>query len=587
MRHSSTLIHRGAVLLPFMLLVTGCTRGGSGVEGGAPEVKLSAADTAGFQKTSVNGKRGGTLMLATFVDPKTFNTLISKETSSGNAIGLMFDGLVTRNAETLEIEPALAESYEHSKDGRTWTFKLRSGLKWSDGKPVTADDVTFTLDLIYDPKVDTTSREVMLIDKKPWRYQKLDDRTIQIETPTPFGPFLDVASFSILPKHKLEAAWKAGKFNSTWGVDTPPTELVGTGPLLLQKYSPGQSLLYRRNPYYWKVAADGMQLPFLDSGVTQIVPDLNTVVLKFRSKETDMVGLRPEDWSDMKKGEAAGGYRALNLGPTWGVTYLTFNQNPRAKSLPVYKRDWFAKKEFRQAVSYAIDRKSIVETVYRGLGRPLWSPVSEANKAFFNSKVMQYPHDPAKAKTMLASLGFADHNGDGVLEDRGGHPVEFALLTSANNNVGVAMCNILVDDLKQVGIKVNLSPVEFNSLVTRLDNTFNWEAVMLGFTGGPEPHTGKSIWTTPGSLHLWNPRQTKPATPWEAEIDQIFSDGVKTVDTAKRKALYDRWQAIAAEQLPLIYLVTGDSLLAVRNRVQNARPTSLSMRWNLDEYSIQ
>jgi peptide/nickel transport system substrate-binding protein len=581
----SLTLHRSTVLLLLVLPTFGCSRGGGGA---ATEIKLTPADTAGFLKTSVSGNHGGTFMGATPNDPKTFNILISKETSSSYAIGLMFDSLVTRNAETLQIEPALAESYQHSADGRTWTFKLRPGLKWSDGQPLTADDITFTLDLIYDPKIETALREILLIDRKPWRYKKLDDGTVQIDLPTPFGPFLDVASaVNILPKHKLEAAWKAGKFNSTWGVDTPPVELVGTGPWLLQKYAPGQTLHYRRNPYYWKLAADGQSLPFIDNSVTQIVPDLNAVILRFKSRETDFTSLRPEDWTEMKKGEATGGHRAMDLGPTWSVTYLSFNQNPRAQKLPAYKRDWFSKKEFRQAISYALNRKSVIDTVYRGLGRPLWSPVSEANKAFYNPKVRQYPYDAAKASALLTGLGFTRKNSDGILEDAAGHPLEFNLLSATGNNVGTAMCNIIVDDLKKLGVKVSFTPVEFNSLVTRLERTYDWEAVVLGFTAGPEPHLGKSIWTTPGMLHIWDPRQSSPATLWEAEIDQIFSQAAKSVNTPRRKALYNRWQEIASDQLPLIFLVTPDALIAIRNRLQNTKPTSLSPLWNRDEIYIQ
>lgn len=587
------ILARWASLL-WLLPALGCTHGGSGAGGSgagggspAPEVKLTAADMAGFLKTSVSGKRGGTLSDAVIADPKTFNMLIAKETSSTGAVGGMFDGLVRRNPTTLQIEPALAESFQHSPDGRSWTFKLRQGLKWSDGQPVTADDVTFTLDLIYDPKVETSLRQILLVDNKPWQYKKVDERTIRIDLPTPFGPFLDVAGFNIMPKHKLEAAWKAGKFNSTWGVDTPASELVGTGPLLLQKYTPSQNLLYRRNPYYWKLSSDGQQLPFLDSSITQIVPDQNALILKFKSRETDSLTPRPEDWADLKKNAAAGGYQALELGPAWGINYLAFNQNPRAQKLAAYKRDWFSKKEFRQAISYAIDRQSMIDTALRGLGKPLWSPVSQANKVFFNPKVKQYPYDPAKAKAMLSSLGFSDKNGDGTLEDGAGHPVEFNLLTNTGNTVRSAICAIIQDDMKKVGIKVNFTPVEFNSLVTRIDNTFDWEAIVLGFTAGPEPHLGKSVWTTPGMLHVWNPRQTHPATPWETEIDQIFSDAAKSVDQNKRKALYNRWQEIASDQLPLIFLVTPEYLGAIRNRVKNTKPTSLGLIWNTEEVYVE
>jgi peptide/nickel transport system substrate-binding protein len=298
--------------------------------------------------------------------------------------------------------------------------------------------------------------------------------------------------------------------------------------------------------------------------------------------------VRAEDWADIQEGQQSGNYTAKNLGPTWGMNFITFNVNPKNKKLPQYKRDWFSKKEFRQAISYALNRQSMVETVFRGLARPHWSPVSEANKVFYNPNVKQYPHDPEKSKALLAGMGFKDKNGDGILEDAAGHECSFLLITNVENTQRINLCNIIQDDLKKVGVKVTVSPGEFNSIVARLNNSFDWECVMMGFTGGPEPHTGKSVWTSVGNLHMWYPQQPKPATEWEAEIDRIFSEAAKLTDTAKRKALYDRWQEIVAEQQPLIFLVTPESLIAIRNKLLNTRPTALGgALWNREEIAIQ
>ena len=543
---------------------------------------------AGMDKTEAKGKFGGRFTDAAFAEPKTFNFIIAKETSSTVPLNMIFDGLITRNSQTLAIESDLAESWTSSPDARTWTFKLRKGIKWSDGQPFTADDVLFTLDVIYDKKVDAGARDVMEVNGKPWAYKKLDDSTVQIDLPEVFGLFLEVAQFPIMPKHKLEAAWKAGKFNSTWGVDMAPADLIGTGPYVLASYKPGESLVFKRNPYYWKLDAGGKQLPFFDGGVTQIVPDLNAILLKFKAKETDYAGLRAEDWNGIKKEEAGGDYKTMDLGPTWGFSYLGFNQNPKATTVPDYKRAWFSKKEFRQAVSYAIDRDAMVQTALRGLGVPLWSPVSTANTTYYNSSVKQYPHDVAKAKQLLASLGMVDKKGTGVLEDSSGHPVEFTLLTNTGNNVNIAICTLIQDSLKQVGIKVDVTPVQFNSLTTKLGGSFDWEAVVLGFTGGVEPYTGRIIWASTGRLHVWNPQEPKPATPWEADIDKIFVDAGREPDAAKRKALYNRFQEILGEQQPLIFLVTGKSLAAARNRMVGMKPTSLGgLRWNVYEMSAQ
>lgn len=583
------------VLLP--LLLTGCTgkggggngsAGGSGAGSDAAPVKLSPADMAGMEKTDATGKFGGRITEALTSDPKTFNPLISKETSGGQIIALVFDGLVTRNADTLKIEADLAESWTTSPDAKSWTFKLRKGIKWSDGQPFTADDVIFTLDAIYDDKVDTTLKDVLKVNGKPWTYKKIDDNTVQIDLPETFGLLLDVAGFPILPKHKLEAAKTAGQLNSTWGIDMKPSELVGTGPFVLASFKPGESVIMKRNPYYWKLDSTGKQLPFVDGIVTEIVPDQNAQVLKFTSKqkEIDYTVLRPEDWNSVNAGASSGDYKAFDLGPTWGFSYLGLNQNPRATAVPAYKREWFSTKEFRQAVSYAIDRDAMVATVLRGLGVPLWSPVSSANTTFYDPNIKKYPHDPAKAKALLAGLGMTDKKGTGVLEDKAGHPVEFTLLVSNSSNVAVSLATLLKDNLKQVGINVDVKPMQFNSITTKLGSSFDWEAVMLGFTGGPEPYTGKTIWLSSGRLHPWNPQEPSPATPWEAEIDKIFTEAGREPDTAKRKALYSRFQGIVAEQQPIIFLATSKYLCAVRNRLANTKPTALGgLRWNVYEIS--
>jgi peptide/nickel transport system substrate-binding protein len=573
------------------LTLAGCGGKSDSGGGGGPatnDVKPVAVDTADFMKTDVHGKHGDAVVEATISDPKTFNIILSKETSSSDILGLMFDSLSNRDADTLERKPALAVSWTPSNEGRTWTFKLRKGVKWSDGQPFTADDVIFTLDVIYDKNVDSSIRDVFLLDGKPIQYKKIDDSTVEFDLPYVFGPFMDVfGGLTIIPKHVLEADWKAGKFNSTWTVSTPPDKLIGTGMFTMADYKPNQYIKYKRNPYYWKLDADGKQLPFFDGGTTEVVPDMNTLILKFKSGEGDYVGLRPQDWTDFNQGASTGDYKTADCGPTFTTSYLSFNQNPRATSLEPYKLAWFSNKDFRQAVSYALDRDAMVQTVLHGLGRPLWSPVSEANKIFYNSNVMKYPHDVAKAKTLLAGMGFTP-GPDGFLKDKDGHALEFTLTTNSENNVRITLCTIIQESLKQVGIKVNLAPQAFNALVGRLNNTFDWEAVVLGLTGGVEPYGSKTMWASTGRLHVWNPQQTKPATPWEDEIDKLFTEAGKTVEDAKRKVVYDRFQAIVAEQQPVVFLVTPDALYAVRNRIVNAKPTALGgVRWNMDELSAR
>ncbi len=548
------------------------------------EPQLRAGSGVNYLRTSATGKPGGRFLDAAIADPKTFNILLANETSSTVPLGLVFDGLVGRNSETLQIEPNLAESWTQSPDHLKWTFKLRKGVQWSDGQPFTADDVVFTYNLLYDKSLPIAARDVLTFSGKPLLLKKIDNMTVQFTLPTVIGPFLDILGPSIMPKHKLEAAWKAGKYNTMWALDTPPSEIVGTGPFIMTKYTPAQSIAFRRNPLYWRATTVGQRLPFLQGGVSQIVPDLNTVILRFRSRETDYTNMRPQDWASIRSGAASGGYKTYNAGPGWGFSYMSFNVNPANKKLPDYKRAWFNKKEFRQAISFAIDRENMVKTALRGLGRPLFTPVSIANKLYFDEKLQPVPHNTAKAASLLAASRFVKRGPN--LYDAAGHPVEFTLMTNTGNDINAAYCTAIQEELRKLGIKVTIAPVEFNSLVERLRKTYDWEAHVLAFTGGVEPGGGKNIWLSSGLAHPWWPRQAKPATPWEAEIDRIFGAAEREPSVAKRKALYNRWQEIVYEQQPVIFLTTPDALSAVRNKFINVRPNSLGgIRWNIYEFS--
>ncbi len=575
--------------IPIALGALVCFAGCGGSDRGAP-----GADTRQPGTVSVAGKQGSRFIDATYSEPKTFNYLLASEVSSTDHLSLVFNPLVILNPETLDFEPALAESWTAAKDGKSWLFHLRKGAKWSDGHPFTASDVVFTFNLIYDKNIPATQREALTFAGTNLACRAVDAETIEFRSPVRIGPFLAAISTApILPRHKLEAIWKAGKFKSAWALDTPPSELVGNGPYSIAKYTHGQSIIFQRNPYYWRRTADGKPLPRLDGGITQFVPDRNTLVLRFKSKETDYVWLRPEDWTSLRSGQAAGNYKTFNSGPSWAFTYLSFNVNPANKKLPEYKREWFRKKEFRQAMAYAVNRNNMAATVLRGMGRAVFSPVSLADKVYYNKSLAPMPYDTAKATSLLASMGLSRKNSEGVLVDSENHPVEFTLLTNNNNNIRLALCTAIQEDLRKIGVKVIIAPVEFNSLVEKLKTTYDWEADVLGFTTGAEPYTARNIWTSSGILHIWHPLQKQPDTPWEAEIDKLFDEASAESDVAKRKALYDRWQEILYDEQPMIFLVTEDALAAVRNRLANVRPNPLPgptlplLRWNCYEFSEQ
>jgi peptide/nickel transport system substrate-binding protein len=530
---------------------------------GLPNPKVMSGDI---------GKPGGTFLSSQVSDPRTFNPVLAQETTSTGPLGNLFEGLVEDNGETTETEPALAESWKTSKDGRTWTFILRQGLQWDDGAPVTADDVTFTFQVIYDPNIPNSESDVLQVNGKPIQVRKIDERTVQFTTAAPFGPFLRVMGVPIIPRHKLEAAYKSGKFKQTWGVNTPPKELVGTGPYVMAEYKPAQRIVYVRNPHYWRVDAAGHRLPYIDRVVLTIVPDQNALRLLFQAGQTDSYGVRPREYGEFKRGEKAGNYVVYDGGPSFGSEFLAFNQNPHS-GLPEYKLKWFQNQEFRQAIAYAIDRQAIINEVYAGHAIPEYGPESPADKFFYDPHVMTYPYSLERAQRVLAGAGFKT-GADGRLRDAGGHPVEFVISTNTDNPDRVAIANIIRQDLTKLGMRVTMVPEAFNTLVNKLVESYKWETMVLGLTGGIDPHNGQNVWKSSGSLHMWYPKEPKAATQWEAQIDRYFDLAASTIDQNRRRAYYNQYQEIIAEQVPVVYTAIPNAYVAVRNRFGNIKFTA-------------
>lgn len=518
-------------------------------------------------------KYGGSLVIDVISDPKSFNPVIAKETSTTAVTGYIFEGLTQMNPFTTEIEPNLAKSWEFSKDGKTWTFYLRDDVKWSDGKPFTADDVVFTFNqLYYNKTIPADARDILTIEGKEIKVEKADNLTVRFILPKPFAPLLFSMGFDILPRHVLEPVVKAGKFTSHWGVNTPPDQIVGTGPFLLSEYASSQRVVMKKNPNYWKKDKNGNKLPYLDSIVMLVVPDQNSSLLKFQSGETDMLSMRREDYVVLKPQEAKLNFTIHNAGPTLSTTFLIFNQNP--KKIPEHKWKWFINQRFRQAIAHVIDKETMINNIMFGFAFPQDAAMTPTARFFHNPNVRKYEYSLEKAKKILLEAGF--NYKSGILHDKDGNVVEFTILTNAENNERVNIGNIIRADLQKLGMKVNLQPIQFNTLVTRLDSTSDWEGVIIGLTGGVEPHNGKNVWYSSGQLHMWYPKQQKPATAWEAEIDKLFDEGASELDSEKRKKIYWKWQEIVAEQSPVIYTVTPAALYSVRNNVGGIKQTALA-----------
>lgn len=542
------------------------------------------------------GVPGGRLILANFAEPKTFNPVTQNETSSGDIIDMLFIGLLLKNEQTQEMEPGLAHKWEVAEDGRTWTFHLRRGLAWSDGQPLTADDVVFTFnDVIYNTNIVNVRVDQLRVDGRDFAVSKVDELTVRVVTPAVFAPFLEFfGKTQIVPRHILAGAARAGTFEAAFGVNTPPDKLVCNGPFRLKQYRPGEFTHLERNPHYLAVDARGRRLPYFDAVLHMIVPDQNAVSLRMLKRETDLQELvRPEEYALFKETAArSGAFDLIELGVASQIDLITFNQNTGVNKqgkpyVDPAKLKWFRNVKFRQAVSYAIDRPSIVKATLNGLGRPNYGFITESNTKWFNPHVKQYPHDPARAKALLAEIGIKDRNGDGWLEDETGRVIEFEMNTNAGNSRREKGSVIVQEDLKRLGMKVHFRPLEFNTLVTKLDSTYDFECIFLGLASeSTDPADSMNVLRSSGFTHQWFPRQKSPSTEWEARIDWLMNAQLKTLDFAERKKHFDEVQVILSEQVPMIFTTAMNAYSAARGDIGNLKPTAHHhnrLIWNIEE----
>ena len=544
------------------------------------------------------GNFGGVMINSTIGEgPKTFNPFNSKDATSSTLSDIMYDGLVTIDPITGEYIPKLAKSFEIN--GNDYIIHLRHGLKWSDGKPITANDVYFTWqNIILDGYGNTSTRDSIAVDGKLPTVTKIDDYTVKFTTPAPFAPFLASLSTPIAPKHIFEPAVKKGKefFDTFMSTNINPNELVISGPFRLTEYVPAQRAVYKRNPNYYVINSKGEKLPYLDKLVYLIVGDVNNEVLKFEGGELDIIGVRGTDVPRFRERQAKGDFSLCNLGADTGTMYLAVNLNNRTDKdgkpyVEAKKQKWFRDKNFRTAVDFALDRENMVYNVANGFAKPLFTPES-LNSIFLNKSLEPYPRDIEKSRELLAQSGFYTDE-KGRLFDANDNRVEFTLMTNAGNTEREAIGVMVKQDLEDLGIKVNFKPVEFNSLVNKLLSTYDWDMVIMGLTGSPlEPNGGKNVWMSNGALHMFNQRSeedfNKGLLPWEKELDYLFEKGATALTFDERKKYYDRYQEIIYNEKPMIYLYSPLRITAIRNKFKNVYPTSLGgVTHNIEEIYIE
>lgn len=534
------------------------------------------------------------------IEPTTFNPALIVE--SAYTLNYTYEGLVKENGRG-EIEPSLAESWQTSPDKKQVIYTLRKGLKWSDGKPLTAEDVVFTYNEIYNnPAIPTYAKDFFLIGKNRTFpiVRKLDDLRVEFTLPEPFAPFIRATKLEILPAHvfretvKIKDQEGRPKFMFTWGTDTPLENIIVNGPYTIESYTPSQRIIFRKNPYYWRKDTQGNSQPYIERVIGQIISNQDTSLIQFRSGGLDYINVNTNYFSLLKHEEAKGKFTIYNGGLFIGSAAITFNLNKGSRnSQPLVdpiKSSWFNTVEFRQAIAYAINRQQILNNIYKGLGQLQNSPIAVQSKYYLpvQAGLKVYKYNLQKAKELLLKAGFK-YNNQGHLLDEQGNIVRFSLMTNASNNILQAMGVLIKQNLSDLGITVDFNPVATSIFINKLTQTFDWECQVLEVAVGQEPNDWANVWLPETGWHFFNQKSQAGQTPitgrqvadWEQKIGDLYIQAASEVDEAKRKAIYAETQQITQEYLPFIYLVNPLSMVAVQNRIQGIEHSALiGTFWN-------
>jgi peptide/nickel transport system substrate-binding protein len=520
-----------------------------------------------FLATLAMAQTGGELRFCLRMEPKTFDPLKVEDEASVQVRYLTGGTLVRINRQTQELAPELALAWKVSKDGRQISFRLRSGISFSDGTPFSATDVAYTMQQLMDPALHSPTGDAFRSGTGSVETKIVSPTQISITFPAPVAG-LDrlFDQVAILSQH------------------SPKRELAVLGPFMLADYKPGASVLLKKNPNYWKTDEEGRKLPYLDSIRLDIQPNRDVEMLRFKRGELDLINSLDSEYFD--KLAATSPQVAHDAGPSLDSEQLWFNEVARAP-IPDSKKAWFRSTNFRLAISDAINREDLSRIVFHRHAQPAAGPFSPANKFWFNSKLTPPAYDSNAALKMLQGEGFRLENG--TLKDKSGNAVVFSIITNAGSKIRERMAVLIQDDLQKIGIHVNVVTLDFPSLIERMTQSFDYEAIILGLTNVDlDPNGEMNVWLSSSENHQWNPQQKTPETAWEAEVDRLMRVQASSVDPKKRKEAFDRVQEIVVEQEPFIFLINRNSLSAVSTRVHGAVPVILSPQtfWNAERLTV-
>jgi peptide/nickel transport system substrate-binding protein len=535
--------------------------------------------------------RGGAVIASSRTDPRSFNRLVHSQIATEIFAMLTQGKLVRVNRETQQLEPWLAERWTAAPDGRTFTLTLRQGVVWSDQTPFTSADVLFTFAAVYDPRTASPLTSALSPGGQPLRVTAPDAHTVVLQFADTFAPGMRLLdNLPIFPKHKLEAALAAGAFAKAWAADTPPADLVSIGPFTLSEYRPAERLVFVRNPHYWRKDERGVQLPYLDRLTLELIPDYQTELVRLQAGQTDFMQqeIAAADITTLRPLEQQGKVRVEELGFSMNADAMIMNlradhwrKDPRA--------GWWNRTEFRQALSHAVDREAFADAVFLGTAVPIHGPITPGNKDWFWASVPRSEFSRDKARALLQQIGLTNRDADEWLEDERGTEARFTALAFRGNAVLERSATVIRDDLRQVGVALDIVTLEPNSIQQRVIGG-DFDAAFINIVASdPDPANSKDFWLSSGSAHFWNMGQKGPTTEWERRIDDLIARQAATLDSDERKRLFNDVQRIFAENLPVLYFAAPRVYIATSARLINlhASSTRPQLMWSADTLAVR
>jgi peptide/nickel transport system substrate-binding protein len=508
-----------------------------------PTVGQAAPTTAPAAKPAT--KQGGQVVYATVgSDVRILNPILQSDTVSSSVTDRVFDPLVNEDPKTGAIIPVLAESWTQSPDGLVYTFKLRSGVTFHDGHPLTAEDAKFTLDVLKTDKVKTVRTSDV---EKIKSVEVVDPTTLRVTMSEVFCPFLDsLGALRILPKHLLENS-------SNLNEDPFNLKPIGSGSFSFVEWAKDDHITLQAYDNYWGGR------PQYDRFIVRPLKDRGALLAQLKTGDVDVSEVEPLEVSELKAESQ------LQITPYFSaaVTYTGYNTT----------RPGLDDARVRQALTYAVDRQVIIDQVLLGTGRSMATNLPVESWAH-NPAVKPLEFNPEKAKELLDVAGWKP--GPGGARSKDGNELKFILLTSSGNKIREAIVTITQQQLKDVGVATELQFQDFASMLNRV-NKLDYDLFVSGFVQGADPD---------GTYDLWHSsRIPDPATGKEGfnrvgfsrpELDQLLEQArsLPGCDQAKRKELYARAQEIIAEGAPWNFLHQPQTQVAVNKRIEGLAPST-------------